>query len=58
MKNEEEILIAWTISNLIARLNDLLWERYEKEFIERYIKLEEEKYWETQSEEDPVWDTE
>lgn len=52
MKNEEEILIAWTLSDLIARLNDLLWERYDKEFIERYIKLEEEKYWESLSDKD------
>ena len=56
MNNENEILIAWTIWNLIARLNDLIWDRYEDEFIERYIKLEEEKYWESQSDKDSLSD--
>jgi hypothetical protein len=43
MKNEEEIHTAWTIWHLMARFGNLLWDRYEKEFVERYIKLEEEK---------------
>ena len=48
MKNEDTILVAWEISNLMTRLNDLLWDQFEDEFIERYIKSEEEKYWKDQ----------
>ena len=40
MSEEEEIGIAWTIWNLIARLNDLIWDRYEDEFVKRYITIE------------------
>lgn len=59
MNNEEEIKTAWTIWHLMARLNELIWNQYENEFIERYLKLEEEKHWESQAEyEDPVWDPE
>jgi hypothetical protein len=32
MKDEKEIQTAWKIWILINRLNDLLWERYEKDF--------------------------
>jgi len=52
MKNEEEIHTAWIIWHLMARLGDFLWDRYEKEFVERYIKIEEEKYWGSQSDKD------
>jgi len=52
MKNEEEIHTSWTIWHLMARLGDLLWDQYEKEFVERYIKIEEERYWESQSDKD------
>jgi hypothetical protein len=48
MTDENEIQTAWTIWHLIARLNELIWDRYENEFIEQYLKLEEEKYWESQ----------
>ena len=44
MKNEDTIQVAWEISNLMARLNDLLWNQFENEFIERYIKSEGKKY--------------
>jgi hypothetical protein len=58
MSKEEEIQLAWTIWHLIARLNELIWNRYENEFIERYLKLEEEKYWQSQAEDKgPIWDT-
>lgn len=40
MSEEEELRIAWVIWNLIARLNDLIWDRYEDEFVKRYIKIE------------------
>jgi hypothetical protein len=46
MNNEEEIKIAWTLWHLMVRLNELIWHQYENEFIQRYFKLEEEKYWE------------
>ena len=48
MTDENEIQTAWTIWHLIARLNELIWDRYENEFIEQYLKIEEEKYWESQ----------
>ena len=44
MKNEEEIHTASIIWHLMARLGDFLWDRYDKEFVQRYIKIEEEKY--------------
>lgn len=53
MSKEEEIQLAWTIWHLMARLNELIWNRYENEFIARYLKLEEEKYCESQADEDP-----
>ena len=58
MKNENEIQIAWTIWHLMARLNQLIWDQYENEFIERYIKLEEEKYLESHSDKDSLPDQE
>ena len=47
MKDQKEIQIAWGIWNLIERLNDLLWHRYEDEFIEIYLREEEDKSLET-----------
>jgi hypothetical protein len=44
---EKEIQIAWEIYNLVNRLNDLLWERYEDPFIEIYLQEEEEKLFRT-----------
>ena len=58
MNNQEEIQTAWAIWHLMARLNELIWNQYENEFIEQHLKLEEEKYWHSQSDEDPLWDTE
>jgi hypothetical protein len=58
MNNEEEIKTAWTLWHLMLRLNELIWNQYENEFIERYLKLEEEKYWEAQQDKDPLWDSE
>jgi DNA polymerase IIIc chi subunit len=58
MKDENEVRIAWTLWNLIAKLNDLLWDRYENEFIEHHLKDEEEKYWDdTQDDNNPIWGT-
>jgi hypothetical protein len=34
MKNQKEIQSAWEIWNLINRLSDLLWERYEEDFLD------------------------
>jgi hypothetical protein len=34
MKEPQEIRIAWVIWNLLSHLNDRLWDRYEKEFLE------------------------
>jgi len=44
MKDENEIHIAWEIWNLIARLNDLIWDRYEDQFIDICLEEEEEEY--------------
>jgi hypothetical protein len=44
MKDQKEIQIAWEIWNLIERLNDLLWDRYEKGFLEIYLREEENKF--------------
>lgn len=52
MKNQDTIDTAWQIWNLIARLNDLIWDQYEDEFIERYLKSEEQKHWEEEVEVD------
>ena len=58
MNNEEEIQTAWSIWHGMARLNALLWDRYENECIERYVNVEEEKYGKSQSDKGPLWDTE
>jgi hypothetical protein len=50
MNNEKEIQTAWTVWQLMAKLNELIWNRYENEFIEQYLELEEEKYQESQLE--------
>jgi hypothetical protein len=34
MRDEDEINVAWEIWNLISRLNNLIWDFYEEEFIE------------------------
>jgi hypothetical protein len=44
MKDQKEIQIAWEIWNLINKLSDLLWDRYEKGFLEIYLKEEEDKF--------------
>jgi hypothetical protein len=54
MNIQEEIQTAWTIWHLMARLNELIWNRYENEFIEQYLKLEEEKYCQGQPDKDPL----
>jgi len=50
MRDENEIKIAWEIWNLISRLNDLIWDLYEDDFIEMYLEEEGRKYWEKQIE--------
>lgn len=57
MNNQEEIQTAWAISQLMTKLNELIWNRYENEFIEQYLKLEEEKYCQSQSDKDLFWET-
>ena len=57
MNIQEEIQTAWTLWHLMARLNELIWNRYENEFIEQYLKLEEEKYGQEQSDKDFFWET-
>jgi hypothetical protein len=38
MKSENEIKLAWEIWHLISRLNDLIWDFYENEFIDLHLK--------------------
>ena len=52
MKNENEIELAWALWHYMARLIQLVWEYYENEFVERYIKLEEEKSWDAYHDKD------
>ena len=58
MNKEEEIQVAWTLWHLIAKLNELIWDRYEDDFIKQYLKLEEQKDGENQSEMDLLWQAE
>jgi hypothetical protein len=48
MKDQETIEAAWEISTLMNKLNDLIWDQYEDAFIDRYMKEQEQKYWEAQ----------
>jgi hypothetical protein len=38
MKDKDEIELAWKIWHLMARLNDLIWDCYEDEFIGQYLQ--------------------
>jgi len=58
MNKEEETQLAWTLWHLIAKLNELIWDRYEHDFIRQYLKLEEQKDGENQSETDLPWEAE
>ena len=42
-ENLTEAQIAWLLLNLHERLNNLLWERYEKEFIDWTMTENEKK---------------
>ena len=44
MKDQKEVQIALEIWDLINKLSDLLWDRYDKEFLEIYLKEEDDKY--------------
>ena len=44
MKDQKEIQIAFEIWNLTNKLSDLLWNRYEEELLETYLKEEDDKY--------------
>ena len=57
MKNDDSIHNAWLICRLMARLGILLWNQYEKEFVERHIKIEENKYPGNPSDKDFLSDT-
>jgi hypothetical protein len=57
MKNDDQIHNAWLIWHLMARLGVLLWDQYEKEFVKRYIKIEEKKYCGNKSDKDFLSDT-
>lgn len=40
MKDQKEVQIAWEMLNLLEKLNQLLWDRYEDDFID--IDLQED----------------
>jgi hypothetical protein len=44
MKNENEVMLAWKIWHLISKLNDLIWDYYEDEFIHQHLQESEELY--------------
>jgi len=44
MKNQNEIQVALQIWDLINTLNELLWDRYEKEFLEIHLKEEDDQF--------------
>jgi len=44
MKNKNEIQLAWNIWILISKLNDLLWDRYEDQFVQQHLKEDEVIY--------------
>jgi hypothetical protein len=44
MKEQNEIQIALETWKLINKLSDLLWDRYEEDFLEIYLQEEEEKF--------------
>ena len=44
MKDQKGIQIAFEIWNLTNKLSDLLWDRYEEEFLEIYLKEEDDKF--------------
>ena len=44
MKDENEIKIAWKLWHLVEELNDLIWDRYEDEFLQRHLQEQEQQY--------------
>jgi len=38
MDDTELIKAAWDVSNAMAKLNDIIWDLYEEDFIELFIK--------------------
>ena len=38
MKDETEVQTTWEMLNLIEKLDQLLWDRYEEDFIEMNLK--------------------
>jgi hypothetical protein len=44
MKKLTEAQLAWEIWNILAKLNDILWDHYEEEFMEIYLEEEQDKY--------------
>ena len=44
MKDKNEIELAWKIWHLISRLNDLIWDYYEDEFIQQHLQDTDVQY--------------
>jgi hypothetical protein len=52
MRNENEIMLAWKIWHLVSRLNDLIWDHYEDEFV-RLCQQYDQQDWRNLS--DHIW---
>ena len=57
-ENLTEAQIAWILWNLHDRLNDLLWDRYEKEFIDWAMDENQRKEMERIANEELDWQIE
>lgn len=43
MKDEDEVRVAWILWQVLVDFTNLLWDRYEKDFIDRCLNEEEQK---------------
>ena len=43
MRDEDEVKVAWMLWQVLVDFTNLLWDRYEKDFIDRCLDEEEQK---------------
>jgi len=43
MRDEDEVKVAWILWQVLVDFTNLLWDRYEKDFIDRCLDEEEQK---------------
>ena len=51
MKKEIKIYMAWTAWNLLANLNDKIWQQYEKDFLDIIMSEDELMFFKQRSDE-------